>query len=201
MEEGISIFRKALHMSRASSSSPQDARKQVVLRVLGMLLVLALSFLVLWFQESLRRMAPYGYAGVFFLTLAANASVILPLPGLVLPFTMGAVLHPFWVAVAAAAGAALGELSGYILGFSGQAFVENYRIYQRLKALMRRYGPWAVLITAILPLPLFDFVGILAGATRWPLHRFLFWVFLGKLIKMLAITYFGGWLLPWMGLA
>jgi len=93
MEEGISIFRKALHMSRASSSSPQDARKQVVLRVLGILLVLALSFLVLWFQESLRRMAPYGYAGVFFLTLAANASVILPLPGLVLPFTMGAVLH------------------------------------------------------------------------------------------------------------
>ncbi len=188
-------------MTRASSTSAQDARRHTLLRVLGILLVLALSLLVLFFQETLRSMAPYGYAGVFFVTLAANASVILPLPGLVLPFTMGAVLHPFWVAVAAAAGASLGELSGYLLGFSGQAFIEDYRIYQRLKQLMLRYGPWVVLITAILPLPLFDFVGILAGATRWPLPRFLFWVFLGKLLKMLAITYFGGWILPWMGLA
>ncbi len=184
----------------APQTPPKEAKQvRVWPRVLGMVLVLALSVLILLYQDTLREMAPYGYAGVFFITLVANASVILPLPGLVLPFALGAVLHPFWVAMAAAAGATLGELSGYVLGLSGQAFVEDYRIYRRLKTLMERYGPWVILATALLPLPLFDFVGILAGATRWPLWRFLFWVFLGKAIKMLVVTYFGGLLLPWLG--
>lgn len=188
-------------MACSNAMSKPLARRHTCLRVLGIVFVIALSLGVLFAQETLRRWAPYGYLGVFFITLMANASVILPMPGLVLPFAMGAVLHPFWVAMAAAAGATLGELSGYLLGFSGQAFVEDYQLYQTLKALMVRYGPWVLFLTALLPLPLFDFVGILAGATRWPLHRFLFWVFLGKATKMLIITYFGGWILPWLGLA
>ncbi len=186
-----------------TQDAPQgaSAARHTRLRLLGIFVVLALSVGVLLAQEAIRRWAPYGYLGVFIITLMANASIILPMPGLVLPFTLGAVLHPFWVAMAAAAGATLGELSGYLLGFSGQAFVEDYHLYQTLKALMTRYGPWVLFLTALLPLPLFDFVGILAGATRWPLHRFLFWVFLGKAAKMLIITYFGGWILPWLGLA
>lgn len=169
--------------------------------VLGVLFVTAISVAVLVLQQDIRRLAPYGYLGVFLLTLASNASVILPLPSLVLPFAMGAVLSPFWVAVAAAAGATLGELSGYMLGLSGKAFVEDWRLYQRLKALMGRYGVWVVFLAAVVPVPVFDLVGILAGAARWPLPRFLFWVFFGKCLKMLMVTYFGDWILPWLGIA
>ena len=178
----------------------ETARKASWKNVLGILVVVALSGAALLFRDGLRKWAAYGYFGLFLITLASNASVILPLPGLVLPFTLGAVLHPFWVAVVAALGAALGELSGYLLGLSGRAFIEDYRLYRRLKALMSRYGEGLLFVTAMLPLPIFDFVGIMAGMARIPLLRFLLWVFLGKLVKMLAVTYFGGWLLPWLGL-
>jgi len=33
--------------------------------------------------------------------------------------------NPFWVAIASGAGAALGELSGYLVGFSGQPMLEQ----------------------------------------------------------------------------
>ena len=59
------------------------------------------------------------------LSILANGTVILPAPGVIFVFAMGAIFNPFWVAVAAGAGAALGELTGYLVGFSGQAVVER----------------------------------------------------------------------------
>ena len=38
---------------------------------------------------------------------------------------MGAIFNPIGVAVAAGLGAAIGELSGYLAGFSGQGVVER----------------------------------------------------------------------------
>jgi len=175
-----------------------DVRRRRTWRILALVLVLALSVAIVLFQDWWVRFRAYGYLGLFLITLLSNATVIFPAPGLVLPFSMGAVLHPFWVAVVAAAGATAGELSGYLAGFSGQAFVEDYRAYRRVRALMQRYGDGVIFVLAALPTPLFDLAGIVAGATRIPLRRFVLWTFAGKLVKMLAVTYAGDWFLAWL---
>ncbi len=183
-------------MNPAASARIQARRK--AWRIVALGLVLALSVAIVAFQDQWARFRAYGYVGLFLITLLSNATVIFPAPGLVLPFSMGAVLHPFWVAVVAAAGATAGELSGYLAGFSGQALVEDHRAYRRVRRLMRRYGDLVLFVLAALPTPLFDLAGIVAGATRIPLRRFVAWTFAGKLLKMLAVTYAGDVFLAWL---
>ena len=49
---------------------------------------------------------------------------------------------------------------------------------------------------AILPTPLFDVAGILAGAIRLPLHRFLVPVIIGKIIKHIIFAFLGAGFIP-----
>jgi uncharacterized membrane protein YdjX (TVP38/TMEM64 family) len=106
-------------------------------------------------------------------------------------FTWGAIFHPAGIALAAGLGAALGEVSGYLAGFSGQAVIEKAAIYQRITAFMDKYGGWAILGLSALPNPFFDLAGIAAGATRIPLPKFLFWCWVGETMKMFVFAYAG----------
>ena len=104
---------------------------------------------------------------------------------------MGAVFNPFLVALAAGIGAGLGEVTGYLAGFSGQIIVEHSKMYETLTEWMKRYGSLTILVMAIIPTPFFDLAGIAAGILKLSLSRFLFWCVLGKIIKMLFFAYTG----------
>jgi membrane protein DedA with SNARE-associated domain len=121
----------------------------------------------------------------------AYATVLLPAPGIWIVFTMGAVFPPIGVALAAGAGAALGEISGYLAGFSGQAVIERAQMYDRLTVWMRKNGPLTVFFLAVIPNPIFDLAGVAAGALKMRLPLFLFWVWAGETIKMLFFAYAG----------
>jgi len=104
---------------------------------------------------------------------------------------MGAVFNPFWVAVASGSGAAVGELTGYLAGFSGQIIIENRAWYDRLVEVMRKYGEVTILVLAFIPNPVFDLTGMAAGMLKMPLVKFLTWCLLGKTLKMLFFSYTG----------
>jgi uncharacterized membrane protein YdjX (TVP38/TMEM64 family) len=104
---------------------------------------------------------------------------------------MGGVFHPLGVALAAGVGAALGEISGYLAGYSGQAVVERARLYERLTAWMGKNGPLTVLLLSAIPNPFFDLAGAVAGALKMPVFQFLLWCWIGETIKMLAFAYAG----------
>ena len=57
------------------------------------------------------------------LSILSNATVLIPLPGVLLTSAMGAVFNPVYVALAAGSGAALGELSGYMAGVGGPVWL------------------------------------------------------------------------------
>src|SRR3990172_11548407 len=89
-------------------------------RVLAILLVVVLSLAILAIpQEQLAALQALGYPGIFLVSLAANATIILPAPAILMVFAMGAHLSPIWLGLAAGSGAALGELSGYLAGYGG----------------------------------------------------------------------------------
>lgn len=169
--------------------------RQRIVSVLALVFVIGLSVLLFLnrdrIQENIPVLEALGYPGVFLLSLVANASIILPLPGVLVTSTMGAILNPFWVAVAAGTGSALGELTGYLAGYSGRSVVARNAWSDRVESWIKRYGDWAVLLLAIIPNPAFDMVGIFAGALKMPLWRFLLWCWLGKIIKMMVFAYGG----------
>ena len=159
--------------------------------ILALTAVVAISVYIFSIRDRAEELAVYGYPGIFLLAFLAYATVLLPAPGVAIVFTMGGVFHPAGVALAAGAGAALGEISGYLAGFSGQAVVERASLYERLSGWMQKNGPLTVLILSAIPNPFFDLAGAAAGALKMPVLKFLLWCWIGETLKMLFIAYAG----------
>lgn len=162
-----------------------------VSRILIIVFVIGLSVYLYSIRAEVKQLEGYGYPGIFLLNLLSSATLILPVPGVAITSLMGAVFNPFWVAIAAGSGAALGEVSGYMAGFSGQRVVQRNPSYERIEGWMKRYGEIIILFLAFIPNPLFDVAGMIAGALRMPLWRFLLYCWIGKIGKMMLFAYGG----------
>jgi membrane protein YqaA with SNARE-associated domain len=161
-----------------------------------------LSQFALWAQLFIEQ---WGYLGVFIVSLIGNSSIILPVPSFLAVFAAGSLLNPWLVGLIAGIGAALGELTGYILGMGGRKALEaRYkRDIGRLKKVMEKYGMFPLLVLfAATPLP-DDLVGILAGIIRYNVKKFLLATLIGKVIMHVGLAwagFFGSWLLGgWSG--
>jgi membrane protein YqaA with SNARE-associated domain len=165
-----------------------------LLRVLVLIGVVTITVYLYTFRDQLKNLQGYGYLGIFLVSIVANATIIIPLPGVAVTYAMGTIFNPFLVGIAAGTGAALGELTGYMAGFSGQAVIENNEKYHHLLDWMTAHRRWSDLVImglAFIPNPFFDLAGMASGALRIPLWRFLIWVWIGKVMKMMVFAYAG----------
>jgi uncharacterized membrane protein YdjX (TVP38/TMEM64 family) len=171
-----------------------DKRRLTILRILVLVGVVAFIVALFIFRDQVKKLENYGYVGIFLISIAANATIIIPLPGVAFTTAMGAIFSPIGVAVAAGLGAAIGELSGYLAGFSGQAVLERAPLYERLTVWMKKHQNLAYLMittVAFIPNPLFDLAGMAAGALKLPLWKFLIACAIGKIFKMVIFAYAG----------
>ena len=142
-----------------------------------------------------------GYPGVFFLSFLGSVTMILPVPGLLSVCGFSTTLSPFLLGILAGIGETLGEISGYAVGYGGGSVVEKHRIYIRLKRWMEQRGILVLFLVSIIPNPIFDLVGIAAGAVKFPILRFLATVWVGKTLKGMMVGYtcfYGLNQLPWV---
>ncbi|HLO14881.1 MAG TPA: VTT domain-containing protein [Anaerolineales bacterium] len=161
------------------------------LRVLALFAVILITVYIYSIRTRVGQFAAFGYPGIFMIALLANATVLLPAPGVAVIYAMGAIFNPFGVGLAAGTGGAIGELSGYFAGFSGQAVVERMDIYDRVKPWVDKYGGWTIMVLSAIPNPFFDAAGIAAGIAKMPLRTFLVFTWFGQLIKMTAFALAG----------
>lgn len=169
-----------------------------ILRVLAILAVVGITVYIYSIRDRVEDFAAYGYPGIFLVAMLANATVFLPAPGVAVVFAMGSIFNPIGVALAAGTGGALGELSGYLAGFSGQAVVERTDVYERISPWIEKYGGWAILVLSAIPNPFFDIAGVAAGIAKMKFGRFLFFCWIGQLIKMAMFAYAGAYSIDWI---
>jgi membrane protein YqaA with SNARE-associated domain len=181
-----------------SSKTRPEGRRTIIYRILGLLAVVGLSALIFAFRDQVKVLTGLGYPGIFLIALLSNATVLFPAPGVAVVFAMGGVFHPLGVALAAGAGGALGELSGYIAGWSGQAIVERMDVFERVAPYIKKYGPIGIAFLAAIPNPFFDLAGVAAGVLKMPFWHFLIAVWIGQTIKMLLFAYAGSLSLNWL---
>jgi len=177
-----------------------DKRRLTILRILALVGVIALIVTLFIFRDQVKKLQEYGYIGIFLISIAANATIIIPLPGVAFTTAMGAIFNPIGVAIAAGLGASLGEISGYLTGFSGQAVIERSTTYNRLTGWMRKHQNLAYLMIvalAFIPNPLFDLAGMASGALKLPIWKFLIACAIGKILKMLMFAYAGFYSFNW----
>jgi len=170
-----------------------------LLPVLGLVLIIGIVVGVFFFYRSyperIETLQGYGYLGVFFISVLLNATIVLPAGNFLVLATMGAVLpSATLVGLAGGLGAAVGELTGYAAGYSGQAIVTRQRVYTRLKGWVERWGMLTIFILSIVPF-VFDLAGMAAGVIRFPLWKFFLACWLGRTILYLVIAWGGalGW--------
>jgi len=169
-----------------------------VLRLFALIAVIAITVFIYSIRDRVQEFAAYGYPGIFLVTLMANATVFLPAPGVAVVFAMGSIFNPFGVALAAGTGGAIGELSGYLAGFSGQAVIERTDIYERIHPWVQKYGGWTILVLSAVPNPFFDVAGVAAGIAKMRWRTFLISCWIGQLIKMSMFSFAGFYSLDWL---
>lgn len=151
-----------------------------------------LFFLLDWDLADLQR---FGYVGVFLISLIGSASLVLPLPGAAVVVSSGQFVDnvgglPFWllVGLVAAAGETIGELTAYVAGMGGKVVIEEKASYRVLDHWMHRHGVATMFVLSVVPNPVFDVAGFMAGAVRMPIWQFALTVFVGKAIKNCALA-------------
>jgi len=188
----------------AETKPIQDLKKSGIgfafLRILVLAIVIGITVYIYSIRQRVDDFAAYGYPGIFLVMLMANATVIIPAPGVAVVFAMGDIFNPIFVALAAGTGGAIGELSGYMAGFSGQAVIENRKWYDKVTVWMKKYGGITVLVLAFIPNPLFDIAGMVAGALKMPVWKYLLFSWPGKTAKMIIFALGGATILGWFGL-
>lgn len=159
---------------------------------------LGVTALIFIFREQLAGLGELAYLGAFLSMLIGNATLILPVPGLIFVFALGSTLNPLLVGLVAGPGAALGEMTGYFAGYGGSAVIDNFKLYHRIQALMEKYGLLVIAVLAAIPNPVFDMAGIVAGGLRIKWWQFLAAAWFGKTIQGIFIAYAGALSLGWV---
>jgi len=179
--------------------------KRGLIPLLGLLVALGIILGVFFFYRNnpdiFDKLETYGYLGVFLISVFFNATIIFPLSNISVIISMGATLPvPLFVGLAGGSGAAIGELTGYLAGRSGQSLFRKSKIYLRLEGWVKKWGWIAVFIMSIFPF-VFDIVGLIAGALRMPLWRFFLACAAGRIVSYTIIAYtadMGFKMIPWL---
>lgn len=159
--------------------------------ILGVVAAVTAFGIFLWATGRL-DVEEVGYTGVFLINLIGSATLFLPVPGAAaacIASAPGTGLHPLVVGIVAGLGQGIGELTGYLAGKSGQSLVQRNVYYERVRRWMVRRGGVALFVFALVPNPVMDLAGLVAGSLGYPLSRYLLFVVSGKVIRSIGLSY------------
>ena len=145
-------------------------------------------------EEWLKSIAiQYQFLGVFFISFIGSLSIVFPIPYTIVILFLGSQgWNPFLLAIAGGLGSALGEFSGYALGYYGARFIskERRRKMDFFVKIFDRYGPIAVFLFALTPLP-DDLLFIPLGILRYKFWKTFIPCLIGKFLMCFTLAYFG----------
>ena len=172
---------------RISVNVPRAAILHLVALALASI---SLAIVLFRFSSFLETLGPWRYLGVAAAEFGNSAMMVFPTPASAYTFAMGAALNPILVGLIGGVAATFGEMIGYHIGKRGNSVVHDRPAVQRFSAWTERWGSFVLLVCAALPVP-FDIAGVWAGATRYPLVRFIPVVLVGKTIRATSIALAG----------
>lgn len=181
-----------------SKPSPEQKKKpswkQQLVSALAILLVVAITVSLFLFRDRIADLEEYGYLGAFLISLIANATIVLPMPGLLILIGLGATFNPVLVALCGAFGGAIGEMSGYIVGRSGRGITSENKWYKKTEHWMHtKKGFLTIFLFALVPFLPLDVAGLIAGVARYPIWRFILACTLGKFVLYIIMISAGAW--------
>ena len=103
--------------------------KKRLIPILMFILVLVIAVIIFIYRDWVAELGNYGYIGILLISVISSATIILPMPSMLLIFSFGAVFNPVLVGLVAATGGTIGEATSFILGRSGRGLMPNNDIF------------------------------------------------------------------------
>ena len=182
------------------SHSPRLTLRHKVAAIVWLSILIAVVMTL--FRETVTQLGNWGYVGAFVINGISSASVVLPAPGGAIVLLMAPDYNPLVLGIAAGVGGALGSLTAYLVGAHARPALQGRRFYMRAHRLMHRFGSVFLILSTLMPISPGDFVGVLAGATRYPVSRYLVYITIASVIKMTVMVYAAvasfAWLEEWL---
>lgn len=152
---------------------------------------------ILEFFSNAREYAlTHGLWGMFVFALAANATILLNIPySAVAILLAGLGLNAILVALVAGAGAMVGEVTGYVIGWGGASlFARNHKErFASLRSLLekkRNLTPLIIFAFGALPIP-DDIVIVPLGMIKYSFWKMVIPMTLGKIIQNMYFALIG----------
>ncbi|MBT3395537.1 hypothetical protein HOA59_01255 [archaeon] len=138
--------------------------------------------------------------GLFFASIIANATIFFPIPLDLFTFTLAGTnpyghLTPIIFGLIMGTGSAIGECSGYLIGFIGRKTYQkiskkNLKKINVTKNKISKYGSLFITLGSLTPFP-FDLIGIACGTLHYKFSKFFLATLAGKTIRYTLVAYAG----------
>lgn len=182
-------------------------RREALTGGLALVATIALCVAAVYYRDFLLNIAQFGYLGCFIINIFAGSIIFVPVPGLLVIFTLGGVLNPAIVGAVGGLGEAIGSVLVYLTGYAGRGAVQNIdnTLYKRFSDMFQRHGSKIVFAMAAIFNPVYYFFGLFVGMIRFGLTRFFLLTWAGRTVKNMIVAYLGYFglraVLQWLGVA
>jgi membrane protein YqaA with SNARE-associated domain len=139
----------------------------------------------------------WGYVAAFVVTTLSSATVVMPSPGFAAVLLMAKDLNWLLLGISAGIGGALGEMTAYYIGTHGTETLEGHKSYEWFQRGMKRLGGPIILVSALVPLIPVDAAGLIAGAVRYPVIKFLVYLAIGKVVMTATLMFLSAKAFEW----
>ena len=128
-------------------------KKEYLFQIIIFLLIIGFVILILLFPEKIKELGRYGYLGAFLISMFSNATILIPAPGWIAISALALTFNPWLIGFLAGLGAAIGQTTGYFLGYSGRfIMMKDVPTYQKMADWMQRNGCLAIFLFIVIPL-------------------------------------------------
>jgi membrane protein YqaA with SNARE-associated domain len=187
------------------------AKRYLAVGVLAATVIISIvgSVFLVWNWQYIIQLQQHGYYGLFLISIFAGSPIPIPTPSMILTFTLGSILNPFFVALVSGFGNSIGQVLVYWTGRGGHNLYRSMglswssqgnsriaRLMHKLKLprmgeFARRHALWAVFILGMYPNPVLMPVIMGMGAARYNFWKFYLVCLAGKTVESTALSFLG----------
>jgi membrane protein YqaA with SNARE-associated domain len=160
-------------------------------KIVAVIAVVAFNIALFLVPIDYAGLGAFAYPGAFFITLIANAAVVVPVPYIPIVAHIAATADSAAVVVLVAAlGSALGEAVAFAVGRVEKDLFTGHPWFERLRGFFgHEWRAGLFLFLFAMPLnPVFDVGGLAAGALGISFRTFFVAVFLGRIVRFTVIA-------------
>lgn len=169
----------------------------IAIDFLAVIITVAFSIAMWLIKDKVSDYLGISLLGVLITCFVSNSSILLPSASLFIVMQAATIINPLLVSIVAAIGTTLGELVGFCLGRFGGNVIQNKKI-DEIEKKFHKKPYFIVFLFSLLPLPVFDIIGILSGACKINILKFILCCFAGKFIKIIFYAFFGKFLMQFV---